>query len=112
MNRDLVRPLVIATVAESALLALLIVTGAGGLSFLYLPIGIAMGYRFGPRAGALAVSLPMVGIILGQSSDSLAVRVEFLAFAMLIVGGSAWFVGTLRERYGRPPWRHGARYLG
>ncbi len=104
MNRTFVTALVAGVLAESVLLAILKATGAGGLSILYLAIGAALGFRFGPRVGALAAAIPTIGIV-GASSDSLSVRLEFTFFALLVVGGTAWFVGNLRERYGRPPWR-------
>jgi hypothetical protein len=103
VNRTFVTALVIGVIAESALLAMLKLTGAGGLSILYLAIGGALGFRYGPRAGALAAAIPTIGIV-GASSDALAVRLEFVAFALLLVGGTAWLIGNLRERYGRPPW--------
>lgn len=104
MGRRFVTALVVGMLAESSLLAIVKATGAGGLSVLYLGIAAALGFSFGPRDGGLAAAIPLIGVI-GVSSESLTVRLEFVLFAALLVGGTAWLVGNLRERYGRPPWR-------
>ena len=31
---------------------------------------------------------------------------------VLLLGGSAWLTGRVRERYGKPPWGHSAGALG
>ena len=104
MDRRFVTALVTGVLAESALLALVKATGAGSLAVLYLAIAVALGFRFGPRDGGIASALPLLGVI-GGGSDSLATRLEFTFFAVLLMGGTAWLTGNLRERYGRPPWR-------
>ena len=67
-----------------------------------------LGWVFGPVAGGLAAALPFVAFTvfdLVRGGDEGAVVVSAGLAAVLILGGAAWLVGSLRDRYGRasPP---------
>ena len=47
-----------------------------------------------------------------SGDDYLGERILTALTVVLLLGGSAWFTGRVRERYGKPPWGHFAGRLG
>jgi len=84
----------------------LAVTGAFVLAVFL--VALAVGWFFGPWAGGVGAGAPALGLVFvdtgGDSTTGSRVLSALAIFLML--GGSAWVVGRVRERYGRPPWAH------
>ena len=73
-------------------------------SFLFLVAALTVGFRFGPREGALAAMLPIGALFLFGSGGSVVRQIAPTIAAVMFVGGTAWFAGVLRERFGHAPW--------
>ena len=78
---------------------------AGGFILLTFVIAIFLGFRFGPWIGGLGAGFPPLGIVFVDTGDHyLGERILTALTVVLFLGGSAWFTGRVRERYGNPPW--------
>ena len=89
--------------------ALLAVYVSSAFALLTIVLAIAIGWRFGPVFGGIGVGFPPLGIALVPSNDYVGQRISAALAVVLLLGGSAWLTGRVRERYGRPPWPHRAR---
>ena len=64
----------------------------------------------GRVVGTLGAGVPPIGIAFVDSGgDSAGERIQVAIFVVLLLGGSAWLAGRVRERYGKPPWGHSER---
>jgi hypothetical protein len=89
---------------------LLAVYVSGAFVLLTLVVAIAVGWRFGPVYGGIGAGVPPVGIaFVGSDSDYIGERILAALFVVLLLGGTAWVVGRVRERYGHPPWGRSTR---
>jgi hypothetical protein len=81
---------------------------AGGFVLATFVVSIALGWHFGPSVGGFGVGFPPLGLVFVSSGgDSyLGQRILTALTVVMLLGGSAWLTGRLRERYGRPPWGH------
>jgi hypothetical protein len=78
---------------------------AGGFILLTFVIAIVLGFRYGPWIGGLGAGFPPLGIIFVDTGDhDVGERILTALTVVLLLGGSAWFTGRVRERYGNPPW--------
>ena len=78
---------------------------AGGFVLLTFVISIWLGFSFGPWIGGLGAGFPPLGIALVDNGDAyVGERILTALTVALLLGGSAWFTGRVRERYGNPPW--------
>ena len=83
---------------------------AGGFVLATFLVAVALGWWFGPWIGALGAGFPPLGIVFVDPGDAtLSVRILTALSVVLMLGGSAWFTGRVRERFGNPPW---GRYDG
>ena len=56
-------------------------------------------------SAALGAGFPPLGIVFVDTGDDyLGERILTALTVVLLLGGSAWFTGRVRERYGNPPW--------
>jgi hypothetical protein len=77
----------------------------GGFVLLTIVVAIALGWAFGPWLGGAGAGVPPIGLVFVSSGDDVIGQRISAAFAVvLLLGGTAWVVGRVRERYGRPPW--------
>jgi hypothetical protein len=83
---------------------LLAISVANGFAVATLVVAVVLGWYLGPRYGAIAAGFPPVGIAFVPSDDAVGQRISAAFFVVLLLGGLAWLVGRVRERYGRPPW--------
>jgi hypothetical protein len=98
------RALVIGAVGEGVF-GLLAVTVANGFAVATIVVAIAVGWYLGPVYGGLGAGFPPVGIAFVPSDDGHAGQsISVAIFVLLLLGGSAWLTGRVRERYGKPPW--------
>ena len=97
--------LLIGAIAEGAC-GLLAVYVSGAFAVATIPVAIAIGWRLGPVFGGVAAGFPPLGIAFIPTEDVIGARIATALFVVLMLGGSAWFTGRLRERYGHPPWGH------
>jgi hypothetical protein len=80
---------------------------AGGFVLVTFPIAIALGWAFGPSIGGVGAGFPPLGIAFVDSGDAhIGERILTALTIVLLLGGSAWMTGRVRERYGKPPWGH------
>lgn len=80
---------------------------AGGFVLATFAVAIGLGWWFGPWIGGLGAGFPPLGIVFVDPGDAaLGVRILTALSVVLLLGGSAWFTGRVRERYGNPPWGH------
>jgi hypothetical protein len=80
---------------------------AGGFVLATFALAIALGWRFGPSVGGLGAGFPPLGLVFVSSGDEyLGQRILTALTVVMLLGGSAWLTGRVRERYGRPPWGH------
>jgi hypothetical protein len=78
---------------------------AGGLVLATFVIAIVLGWRSGPWIGGLAAGFPPLGIVFVDPGDSyVGQRILTALTVVMLLGGSAWLTGRVRERYGNPPW--------
>jgi hypothetical protein len=83
---------------------------AGGFVVATFAISLALGFRFGPSVGGFGAGFPPLGLVFVDSGDSyLGERILTALTVVLLLGGSAWLTGRVRERYGNPPWGHSLR---
>ena len=95
--------LLIGAIGEGAF-GLLAVYVSGAFALATIPVAVAAGWRFGPVFGGLGAGFPPVGIAFIPSDDVIGARISAALAVVLLLGGSAWVTGRVRERYGRPPW--------
>jgi hypothetical protein len=81
---------------------------AGGFVLVTFVVAIALGWRLGPSFGGFGAGFPPLGLVFVSSGgDSyLGERILTALTVAMLLGGSAWFTGRVRERYGKPPWGH------
>ena len=80
---------------------------AGGFVLATFVVAVALGWRFGPWVGGTGAGTPPVGIAFVSSGhDYVGERISAALAVVLLLGGSAWVAGRVRERYGHPPWGH------
>jgi hypothetical protein len=80
---------------------------AGGFVLATFAVAVALGWRFGPTVGGIGAGFPPLGIAFVDSGDAhVGVRIITALTVVLLLGGSAWMTGRVRERYGKPPWGH------
>jgi hypothetical protein len=80
---------------------------AGGFVLATLVVAMTLGWRLGPVFGGVGTGVPPVGIaFVGSEHDYLGQRISAALAVVLLLGGSAWITGRVRERYGDPPWGH------
>ena len=81
---------------------------ASGFVLAVFPVAIAVGWFYGPWAGGTGAGAPALGLAFVDTGDpsTLGSRVLVALTIFLMLGGSAWVVGRVRERYGRPAWPH------
>jgi hypothetical protein len=96
----------IAGAVGEGLCGLLAITVSDAIGLATIVVAVAVGWRFGPVYGGLGAGFPPVAIAFIPSDDAIGARVSVALFVVLLLGGSAWVVGRVRERYGRPPWPH------
>jgi len=100
-------PLLLGAVGEG-ICALLAVYVAGGFAVATIIVAVVLGWRFGPIFGAIGAGFPPVAIAFVPSNDYIGQRISAALAVVLLLGGSAWVTGRVRERYGKPPWAHSA----
>jgi hypothetical protein len=77
----------------------------GGFVLATFVIALALGWRAGPWVGAAGAGIPPFGIaFVGSAHDHVGERVSAALAVVILLGGSAWVAGRVRERYGQPPW--------
>jgi hypothetical protein len=80
---------------------------AGGFVLATFAVAVALGWRSGPSIGGLGAGFPPLGIVFVDSGDAyIGERILTALTVVMLLGGSAWLTGRVRERYGRPPWAH------
>jgi hypothetical protein len=80
---------------------------AGGFVLATFVVALALGWRAGPWVGGAGAGIPPVGLAFVSSGhDYVGERVSAALAVVLLLGGSAWLAGRVRERYGQPPWGH------
>jgi hypothetical protein len=80
---------------------------AGGFVLATFAISLALGWRFGPSVGGFGAGFPPLGLVFVDSGDAyLGERILTALTVVMLLGGSAWLTGRVRERYGKPPWGH------
>jgi hypothetical protein len=80
---------------------------AGGFVLATFAIALALGWRLGPSVGGLGAGFPPLGLVFVDSGGSyLGERILTALTIVMLLGGSAWLIGRVRERYGKPPWGH------
>ena len=83
---------------------------AGGFVLATFVVSIGLGWYFGPWIGGFGAGFPPLGIAFVDSGEAyLGERILTAVAVVMLLGGSAWFTGRVRERYGNPPW---GRYDG
>ena len=83
---------------------------AGGFVLAVFAISIGLGWRFGPSVGGLGAGVPPLGVVFVDSGDvHVGERILTALTIVMLLGGSAWLTGRVRERYGNPPWGHSER---
>ena len=83
---------------------------AGGFVLAVFAISIALGWRFGPSVGGVGAGFPPLGLVFVDSGGSyVGERILTALTIVMLLGGSAWLTGRVRERYGKPPWGHSHR---
>jgi hypothetical protein len=101
--------LLIGAIGEGACIALAKYV-AGGFVLATFVVSIGLGWFFGPWIGGFGAGFPPLGIAFVDSGEAyLGERILTAVAVVLLLGGSAWFTGRVRERYGNPPW---GRYEG
>jgi hypothetical protein len=95
--------LLVGAIGEGAC-ALLAVYVSGAFAVATIPLAIAMGWRLGPVFGGIGAGFPPIGIAFIPTDDVIGARIATALFVILLLGGTAWITGRVRERYGHPPW--------
>jgi hypothetical protein len=105
--RRFVLPVVCGAISEGLLILLLAKAGgaAAPAALLFVFEAAILGFVFGPGPGTVGADAPVVvfGIVVlaTASSGDRGSDIAVLAFVLLLLGFTAWFVGALRRRYGR-----------
>jgi hypothetical protein len=95
----------IAGAGGEAACALLTRYVASGFVLLTIVVAVVVGWRYGPLYGGIGAGLPPVGLAFVDSGrDYVGERISAALAVVLLLGGSAWLAGRIRERYGHPPW--------
>jgi hypothetical protein len=95
----------IAGAAGEGACVLLAASVAGGFIVATFAVAIALGWYLGPWIGAVGAGTPPLGIIfVGSADDPVGQRVFTALAVVIMLGGTAWLTGRVRERYGKPPW--------
>jgi hypothetical protein len=95
----------IAGAAGEGLCVLLAADVTGGFILATFLVAIALGWWFGPWIGGTGAGTPPLGIIFVDSGGDPLGQRFFTALAVVIMlGGTAWLTGRVRERFGKPPW--------
>jgi hypothetical protein len=81
---------------------------AGGFVLATILVALIVGWRFGPWVGGAGAGIPPLGLVFVSSGhdDYIGERISAALAVVLLLGGSAWVAGRVRERYGKPPWGH------
>jgi hypothetical protein len=97
--------LLIGAIGEGVLVLLTEYVG-GGFVLATFVVSIGLGFAFGPWIGAVGAGFPPLGLIFVSSGDDATIgeRILTALTVVLLLGGSAWFTGRVRERFGNPPW--------
>jgi hypothetical protein len=95
--------------AAEGLCALLAVEVSTAFGLVTLVVAVVIGWRLGPVFGGIGAGFPPVGLALVPSDDYVGQRIFSALAVVLLLGGSAWMTGRVRERYGHPPWGHSSR---
>ena len=105
--RRYVLPIICGSVSEGLLIALLAAGGGSAAPaslLLVLEAGI-LGFVFGSRPGTVGAVVPIVvfgiGVVATDSGGTRGSDVAVVVFVVLLLGFTAWMVGSLRARYGR-----------
>ena len=79
---------------------------AGGFIVATFAVAVALGFWFGPWIGAVGAGTPPLGIAFVSTGDdgTFVSRLLTAVAVSVMLGGSAWLTGRVRERYGKPPW--------
>ena len=85
---------------------LLTIYVSGAFALATIAVAIALGWFLGPVYGTVGAGFPPVGLAIVPSDDVIGARISAALAVVLLLGGSAWFTGRVRERYGNPPWGH------
>jgi hypothetical protein len=106
--RRYVLPTVCGAISEGLLLALLWTAGgaAAPASLLLLLEAAILGFVFGSRPGTVGSVAPIVVFGIGVLATDTGTRgsdAAVIVFLVILLGFTAWMVGALRARYGRPP---------
>jgi hypothetical protein len=83
---------------------LLTIYVSGAFALATIAVAIALGWFLGPVYGTVGAGFPPVGLAIVPSDDVIGARISAALAVVLLLGGSAWFTGRVRERYGNPPW--------
>ena len=95
----------IAGAVGEGICGLLVLYVASGFVLLTIVVAVLVGWRFGPTYGGIGAGLPPVGLAFaGSENDVVGQRISAAFAVVLLLGGSAWITGRVRERYGKPPW--------
>jgi hypothetical protein len=82
---------------------------AGGFVLATFVVALVLGWLAGPWVGGTGAGTPPVGLAFVSSGhDYVGERVSAALAVVLLLGGTAWVAGRVRERYGHPPWGHSA----
>jgi hypothetical protein len=100
--RRFVLPVVCGAISEGLLILLLAKAGgaAAPAALLFVFEAAILGFVFGPGPGTVGADAPVVVFGTASSGDR-GSDIAVLAFVLLLLGFTAWFVGALRRRYGR-----------
>jgi hypothetical protein len=86
---------------------------AGGFVLATLVVALALGWRAGPWVGGAGAGIPPLGVaFVGSGHDHVGERLSAALAVVILLGGTAWVAGRVRERYGRPPWGHSSGVSG
>jgi hypothetical protein len=106
--RRYVLPILCGAVSEGLLIALLWTAGGAAAPaslLLVLEAGI-LGFVFGSRPGTVGSVAPIVvfgiGVVATDAGGTRSSDIAVIVFVVLLLGFTAWLVGALRDRYGRP----------
>jgi hypothetical protein len=106
--RRFVLPIVCGSISEGLLIALLWTAGgaAAPASLLFVLEAGILGFVFGPRPGVVGAVVPFalfgVGVVATDAGGTRGSDAAVIVFVLLLLGFTAWMVGSLRVRYGRP----------
>jgi hypothetical protein len=108
--RPFILPVVCGSISEGLLILLLAEAGgaAAPAALLFILEAAILGFVFGPQPGMVGAILPIVvlgvGVLATASRGDFGSDLGVIVFVIVLLGFTAWFVGALRRRYGRPGW--------